>query len=200
MKIGILGAGFVGQSFAKALMTSGHEVMVSSRNPSSEKMQSIKQTLRVNVGTVQETIAFGDIVAFALRWDAVQNVVAVGDWQGKIIIDMMNRFGGDDGLSAGETLAQMLPQSHVVKALNTIGAEHYTAPNFAGEQATMFIAGNQVDAKSTVTQLLSELGFDVVDIGNIQASRHLENLAAFWVYLAMQTDLGRDIAFKMLSK
>jgi len=200
MKIGILGSGFVGQSFAKAVKASGHDIMMSSRTPDSDKMQSLKDELGIQVGTIHDTIAFGEVIAFALRWDAVENVISQGIWDGKIVIDMMNRVGSTSPKSAGEELAELLPTAHVVKALNSIGAEHYTDANFNGESASMLIAGNSADAKSTVTTLISDMGYDVIDAGDISASKYLEYLAEAWIHLAFRTPLGRDIAFKVVKK
>lgn len=199
MKIGIIGSGFVGQSFAKALIGQGHNVMLSSREPQSERMQNLKNELSIEVGTISETIGFSNIVAFALRWEAVADLLPQGNLQGKIVIDMMNRFG-DSSESVGEALQKLIPDAHVVKTLNIIGAEHYEAPSFDGQAATMFIASDNTEAKTTVSELLTKIGFEVADAGGIAASKHLENLASFWVYLAFQTDLGRNIAFKLIEK
>lgn len=199
MKIGILGAGMVGQSLAQAVIAQGHDVMLSSREPNSERMQNTAQELGAQVGTVAETIAFGEIVAFALRWDAVNDVIAENaDWSGKIVLDMMNRFGNDSPRSKAEDLAEALSGAHIVKALNTIGAEHYPDPHFAGQSATMFMTGDDSEAKSIISGLLTSFGFEVIDIGGLAETHHLESLAALWVHLAFRAGHGRNIAFKLL--
>ena len=109
---------------------------------------------------------------------------------------MTNRFVRNAERSAAEDLAT-LTGARVVKAFNTIGAEHYQNPSFAGQPATMFIAGYDTDAKTVVRQLANAIGFEVVDAGNLAAARHLENLAEFWVHLA-RSGFGRNIAFKLL--
>lgn len=200
MKIGILGAGSVGQSFARAVLPLGHDVMLSSRAPHSEAMQQLAQELGAPVSTVAETIAFGDLIALALRWDTVPGVIAQGRWDGKIIVDMTNRFGGGSGFSAAQDLARLAPDAQVVKAFNTLGAEHYTNPIFDGQAATLFIAGDSLDAKQVVGRLAEAMGFDVVDAGDLAASSHLEALAALWVHLAMRAGYGRQIAFKLLRR
>ncbi len=200
MKIGIIGAGTVGQSLARAVLPLGHEVMLSSRDPYSEKMQQLAAETGAQVGTVGHTIAFGDVLAIALNWSAIPDVVGQGDWSGKVVMDMTNRFDGGSGLSAAEDLAQMLPGAQVVKALNTIGAEHYTNPQFDGQSATMFIAGDSESAKKTVAELITHMGFDVVDTGNLSTAAHLEALAGLWVHLAFRTGMGRDVAFKLIKR
>ena len=200
MKIGILGAGFVGQSLARSLTPLGHQVMLSSRDPHSARMKGIAADTGARVGTIEQTIAYGEILALALRWEAVPDVVAQGDWSGKIVMDMINRFGPPSDRSVGRELSLMLPSAHVVKALNTIGAEHFQAPRFKGEAATMFIAGDHAAAKKVVCDLLSQMQFDVVDAGDMSTSVHLESLAALWVHLAIHTNQGRNIAFKLIRR
>jgi 8-hydroxy-5-deazaflavin:NADPH oxidoreductase len=199
MRIGIVGAGVVGTSLGKALMTAGHAVMFSSRDPSSAKMQTLAAETGAAVGTVAETVAFGEVVAIAMSWDAIPDAVREGgDWSGKIIIDANNRFGPSaSGKSAAEDLAD-LTGGRVVKAFNTIGAEHYTHPRLGGEAASMLVAGDDAEAKAVVVQLAAAMGFEPVDAGDLAAARHLENLAALWVHLAYGTPNGRNIAFRLL--
>jgi 8-hydroxy-5-deazaflavin:NADPH oxidoreductase len=200
MKIGILGAGVVGQSFARALVPHGHSIILSSRTPDSPGMQQIGQAVGAQVGTVADTIAFGDTIAVALRWDAVPQVMRQGDWSGKVIIDMTNRFGGEYSQSAAQDMAELAPGGHVVKAFNTIGAEHYLNPVFDGRAATLFIAGDNPEAKRVVQDLAEQMGFEVIDAGDLAISAHLEALAAFWVHLAYRTSQGRNVAFKLLRR
>lgn len=193
MKIAIMGAGTVGESLARALLKAGHEVMLSSRTPESEKMQSLKADLgaRASIGTVPQTLAYSDIIAIAMNWDVIpEMVLAAGDWTGKIVLDMTQ--------GAAETMLQ-LTGGRVVKIFNTIGAEHYQNPDFAGQAATMFYCGDDAEAKRIAAQLASDIGFDAIDAGGLAANKHLVNLAQFWVYL-MRSGQGREMAFKLLKK
>jgi predicted dinucleotide-binding enzyme len=201
MKIGILGAGFVGSSFARAVLRVGHQVMLSSRTPDSPRMAQLIDELGsdAQAGTVAETLAFSDLIAVALRWDDIPDVVAQGNWAGKIVIDMTNRFGTPGDSSAAQDLARMTG-AQVVKAFNTIGAEHFTDPMFDGQAASMLIAGDDAEAKQTVAALTEQLGFEVVDAGNLAAAVHVEGLAEVWVHLAYGTGHGRNVAFKLIRK
>lgn len=199
MNIGIVGAGQVGTSMAKALVKIGHSVMLSSRTPESEKMQALAAETGAQVGTVAQTVAFGPVVIVALGWDAVPGAVQEGgDWSSKIIIDLTNRFGGT-GDSAAQDLAR-LTGGRVVKAFNTIGAEHYQDPIFEGQAASMLIAGDDAEAKQVVSTLAHELGFEPVDAGGLAAAIHLEHLAGVWVHLAFRAGLGRNFAFRLIKR
>lgn len=199
MKIGIVGAGQVGTSLAKALTRVGHQVMVSSRTPQSEKMQALRREIGVEVGTVTETVAFGDAVVMAMGWAHIPEAVQDGgDWTGKILIDLTNRFGG-----TGESAAQELSRvtgARVIKAFNTIGAEHYQNPSFDGQPASMLVAGDDAEAKQVAMSLAQDLGFEPIDAGGLGAAIHLENLAGVWVHLAMRTGLGRNIGFRVVKR
>ncbi len=118
----------------------------------------------------------------------------------RFVIDPTNRFGPSaSGKSAAEDLAA-LTGARVVKAFNTLGAEHYLNPNFDGEAATLLVAGDDAEAKRVVLELATQVGFDMVDAGPLAAAVHLENLAGVWVHLAFRTPLGRDIAFRLVRR
>jgi predicted dinucleotide-binding enzyme len=202
MKIGIIGGGIVGSSMGRALRRVGHEVMFSSRDPQAEKMRALAQEMVAAVGTVAETVAYSDLLFMALSWDAIPNAVpAGGDWGGKILVDATNRFGPGLSMLPGESAAEELARltgARVVKAFNTIGAEHYLAPRIGGEVASMLVAADDAEAKQVVWGLAEQLGFAPVDAGPLSASVYLESLAALWVHLAIRTPLGRGFAFRVI--
>ncbi len=191
MKVAIMGAGFVGGSLAKGLTRAGHEVMLSSRNPQSEKIQTLLAEIGAGAqaGTIAETFAYSDVIALALGGDAVGDVIQkMDDWSGKIVLDMTQGSLRDLARITGTA---------VVKVFNSIGAEHYQTPDFDGQSATMLYCGDDADAKAIAAQLASDLGFDAIDAGDSSASDHLVNLARLWIHLAFQAGLGRDFAFKV---
>jgi predicted dinucleotide-binding enzyme len=201
MKIGIIGTGFVGVNLGKALAAKGHQIVYGVRDLNSPKVLSalVETGSNAKAGNVQEA-ANAEMVALAVPWAGVEDVVSeVGNWQGKLVIDATNRFAtpSDSAGSAGQDLARMAAGARVVKAFNTIGAEHYLNPVIGGETASMFICGDDTDAKSKVAELIEELGFAVVDCGPLSAAALTENLAKLWVHLA-RTSTGRNIAFKLL--
>jgi predicted dinucleotide-binding enzyme len=201
MKIGILGAGAVGRHLAKAFAGAGYEVMLSSRTPDSEKMQSLlEEAPKSRVGTVKDTVAFGEVIVIAIGWqNGLEDTLrTIDDWTGKILIDSTNRFNSNSETSATEDIAQ-LTGAPVVKAFNTIAAEHMDSPQFGGEAASILIAGDE-KAREVVSPLIAAIGFDVVDLGEIEHSRKLEILAEIWLGLAIRQKLGRSIAFKLLRK
>src|SRR5262249_48773928 len=94
-------------------------------------------------------------------------------------------------------VARWAPGARVVKAFNTIGAQHMTDPRVGGERASMFLCGDDADARRIVAQLAETLGFEPVDAGPLRQARLLEPLALLWISLAYAHGQGPDIAFKL---
>jgi predicted dinucleotide-binding enzyme len=102
--------------------------------------------------------------------------------------------GNDSG---GERVQRLLSGAHVVKAFNLVGNASMFRPDFPGGPPDMFIAGNDDAAKKTVTAILKDFGWGVIDVGGIEASRYLEAMCMVWVLSAMRTGNWNQ-AFKML--
>jgi predicted dinucleotide-binding enzyme len=126
----------------------------------------------------------------------------------KVLIDATNPLdfstgaprlfvGHDDSL--GERVQRAAPRSRVVKAYNVVGNTLMVDPQLPGGPPTMLIGGNDEGAKSTVSQLLHDTGWEVADLGGIEASRYLEPLAMAWVLYGMGSG-GWEHAFRMLHK
>jgi predicted dinucleotide-binding enzyme len=202
MKIGILGAGIVGSNLAKALVAAGHEVMLSSREPASEKMQTLIAEIgaKAQAGTVESTVAFGEVILVAIGWQngLEATLKSIGDWSGKVLIDTTNRLGGKYERSAGEDIAR-ITGAPVLKAFNTIGAEHFVKPKIGATTLTMVVCGDDA-AKDKALALVSDVGFAPIDLGGIDQCHLVEALAAVWIRLAYQRGYGRDIAVQILQK
>jgi len=201
MKIGILGAGVVGSHLGKAFGQAGHAIMYSSREPQSEKMKTlVSETPNSSAGSVEETVAFGEIIIIAIGWqNGLEDVLkSIKNWSGKILVDTTNRFGSTSKASAAEDIAH-ITKAPIIKAFNTIGAELMDDPMFGDMAASLFVAGDSV-ARKKVIPLISEIGFDVVDAGGMENILRLEALAGLWVELAYRQGFGRNVAFKLLRK
>lgn len=196
MKIGIIGSGDVGQSLAKGLAALGHQVMIGTRDPKKNELLHFKDRIgkKISLGTTTEAANFGEICILAIAWHAGEDVIAQIRPQlaGKIVIDVTNPLVFSDSgppqlavghtISGGEIVQQSLPDSHVVKALNTINHENMVNPKYKSGTPTMFICGNNKSAITHSVELLTELGWkDIVDLGGIEKSRLLEPLCLLWV-------------------
>ena len=205
MKIGILGAGNVGGNLGRLWAARGHDIVFGVRDQGADKAKALLASAQghARLGSLAEAAAFGEIVVLAVPWAAVPATLAqAGDLSGKILVDSTNRIGQPAPIGAasgGEEVARLAPGAKVVKAFNIIGAELLASPRFDHQSATMFICGDDAQARSVVASLAEELGFEVVDAGPLSSAGMLESLARLWVSLA-RGGLGRGIAFKLLRR
>ncbi len=204
-KVAIIGAGQVGANLARALAAKGHTILFGVRNAGSDKTRAALAALRTSAvaTSIPDAIAYGDLIVLAVGWPDAGEIVRshAAQLKGKILIDATNVFGeaAQAGKSAAETLAGLAPEAQVVKCLNTIGAEHLADPVFDGKPATMFLCGDDVEAKTFAAWLVENLGFEVVDAGPLANAGLLEAMARLWVALA-RSGMGRDIAFRLVKK
>jgi 8-hydroxy-5-deazaflavin:NADPH oxidoreductase len=211
MKIGILGAGEVGQKLGAGFIDLGHDVKIGTRDQSKLK-EWLTTNQKASTGSFAEAASFGEIVVIATSWDGALNAIKMADtknFSGKIVIDVTNPLDFSKGTppslavgktdSAGETIQRTLPEARVVKAFNIVGNTHMKNPDFPGGPPTMFICGNDDVAKKAVEGILESFGWESVDIGGIEGSRLLEPLAMLWITYFFKTGTGNH-AFKLLKK
>ncbi len=184
MKIGILGAGFLGRAMATVAQRNGHEVMIAnSRDP--KTLISTAAALGCATGTAQEAAKFGDIVVVAVPFGQI-GALPVAALDGKIVIDTCNHYPDRDGrmeaLESGVTttsllLAAALPGARVVKAFNAILAKDLeTAGTATGtpDRRALPLAADDPQAKDVVSALVDQFGFDPVDAGPLADSWRFE--------------------------
>jgi predicted dinucleotide-binding enzyme len=192
MRLAILGAGNVGGGLGIAFARTGHEVVFGVRDPDSAKTSAaLAAAPGARATAPADAVEGAEVVVFALRWDAVPEMLdQLPSLDGRIVIDAMNRFGGDPARSTTEDLADLLPGVRLAKAFNTIGFENFTTARGRRTPAAMFIAGDDPDAKTTAMVLAGEIGFEPEDAGPITNARGLEEMARLWLALAQTHGRG----------
>lgn len=209
MKISILGAGNVGGSLGKNWVNKGHEVFFGVRNPNDEKTQNLIKDIGNNAraGTNEEAIANSNIIVLALPWQVVPKVLEAGDFSNKIIIDATNPLTPDfSGLEMGfdtsgaEKVAEWASCAKVFKTFNQTGWENMQNPIYNGKPSAMLVCGDDDEAKKTVLQLVSDIGFEAVDAGKLEVARLIEPFGMTWINLAMKQGLGRDWALQIVRR
>ena len=203
MKVTIIGAGNMGSAFVKQLVRAGHEVSVTSRDSA-----KAAQVAAAHPGAKAVAIAGAangaDAVVLATGYESAAAALnAVGDLQGKVVIDITNPLTADYmGLTLGystssaEEIAKAVPGAEVVKGFNTIFAQVLSdGADFGdGRKVAVFVASDSVRAKQTAAALAQSMGFDVVDAGGLKNARYLEPLAGLNIYLGYGAGLGTAIA------
>jgi predicted dinucleotide-binding enzyme len=205
MRIAIIGTGSVGSALAKGLNGKGHEVMLGAREPGGAEVAALAAATGARAATPAEAAATAELVILALPWGAAEAAVrALGGLAGKIVVDCMNPLGMVDGqlgltlghsTSGGEIVQAWLPDARVVKTLNQVGAEIMADNARLPHRPVMFMAGDDPTAKAAVAGVLTDLGFEALDAGDIRKARLLEPLAMVWINQALFRGKGRDWAF-----
>jgi len=210
MKIGVLGSGDVGKSFARAFSALDHEVKIGSRTP--EKLHDFVAGAGkgITASTFEQTARFAEIAVLATlgtKTEEALKLAGTKNFDGKVVIDATNPLnflpGGPPRLavghidSLGERVQRWIPSARVVKAFNTVGNALFFKPKFANGPPTMFLCGNDAAAKKTVSQICDAFGWEVIDIGGIEGSRYLEPMCMTWVLHGVLSGSWNH-AFKML--
>ncbi|HYH81672.1 MAG TPA: NAD(P)-binding domain-containing protein [Longimicrobium sp.] len=213
MNIGILGSGMVGQALGLGFVQRGDEVVVGTRDAGGDKLRDwvARTDGRGRAGTFAEAAAFGEVAVLATLWDGTENALRLADpasLAGKVVIDVTNPLDFSTGMprlsigfsdSGGEQVQRWLPDSRVVKAFSIITAGEMVHPEFPCGPPTMFIAGDDDGAKGTVSGICRDFGWEVEDVGAMEAARLLEPLAVLWITHAVRTG-AYGHAFKLLRK
>jgi predicted dinucleotide-binding enzyme len=197
MKIGILGTGMVGETLGTKFVQLGHQVKMGSRSVNNESAVKWVKAAGANAsqGTFADAAAFGEMVFICLKGSTFLDVAKTLDpnaLNGKVLVDVSNPLDFSSGAltlsicnanSLGEEVQKAVPSAKVVKSLNTVNCEVMVDPAKGGNP-TMFVCGNDTEAKKQFSELLKTLGWrDILDIGDITKSRGTEMLMHLWMNL-----------------
>ncbi|MER6256913.1 NAD(P)-binding domain-containing protein [Streptomyces sp. NPDC001584] len=187
--IGILGAGRVGTNLVGKRSAAGHDVTIGSRNPEDAAARTSGLAPRIAFADVRTTARTTDIMINATPGDSsLERLTDLrAELAGKILIDVSNATDDDaDGLPGGlcypdsslsEKLQAALPDTHVVKTLNTMLFMVMAAPEILSTPPTAYLSGDDEHVKKTVTGLLGDLGWQperIEDLGDITTARATE--------------------------
>lgn len=213
-KIGILGSGQVAQALASGFLKHGYEVMMGTRDASKLAEWKTKVGVDIKTGTDAEAAEFGELIVIAVKGTAAEAVVtsAGAGLNGKTVIDVCNPIADlspDNGVlryftnfdeSLMERLQKNAPEAHFVKAFNSVGNGLMVNPDFGGTKPTMFICGDNTDAKKEVSEIVEKFGWEPLDMGGKESARAIEPLCMLWCIPGILRNEWMDHAFKMLKK
>ena len=187
-KVAIIGTGNVGKALREGIERTGYEVRAATR------------------GQVSESATWADIIILAVPFAAIPDVTrelqTVAD--GKTVVDVSNALTPDMQLALGfstsgaEELQKALPKARVVKAFNTVFAQHMRRGSVVGQQLSVFVAGDDEAARKAVLDVGKAIGFDAIDAGPLKNSRHLEALGYFNIQLGYVLGHGPNIGVKLV--
>lgn len=210
-KIGIIGSGIVAQTLGAGLLKEGHEVTLGTR--SEEKLADwSKHNEAGKVASFKETVSRNDLIILAVKGAVAIDVLKmVGEdlLEGKLVIDATNpiessvpptngvlKFFTNLDESLMERIQKTFPKTNFVKAWNSVGSAFMIRPSFESKPS-MFICGNNDDAKKEVSQLLESVGWEALDFGKVESARAIEPLCMLWCIPGMNEGQWSH-AFKLL--
>ncbi|WP_432397074.1 NADPH-dependent F420 reductase [Pseudarthrobacter sp. L19] len=211
MNIAVFGTGTVGPAVAAALVALGHDVVIGTRDPEATLARTEAGPMGgvpfaqwhaehpgIRLTTFADAAAGADLIVNATNGSgSLPALTAAGEENlaGKVIMDIANPLDFSQGFppslnpvntdSLGEQLQRAFPAARVVKTLNTMNASVMVDPgSVAGGDHSVFVSGNDVDAKARVSGLLADLGHrDIIDLGDITTARGTEMLLPVWLRL-----------------
>jgi 8-hydroxy-5-deazaflavin:NADPH oxidoreductase len=211
MNIAVLGTGTVGRTIAGKLSELGHVVVVGTRDPQATVARTESDAVgnppysawqaenpAIRLAPFAEAAAFGELVVLATSGSgALDALTRAGaeNLAGKVLLDISNPLDGSRGFpptlfvkdtdSLAEQLQRAFPTARVVKSLNTMTAAVMVDPGrVAGGEHSVFVSGDDAEAKRTVVSLLEDFGHtDVVDLGDLSTARGAEMYLPLWLRL-----------------
>jgi predicted dinucleotide-binding enzyme len=214
MKIGILGSGIVGQTLGSGFIKHGHQVKIGTGNPGKLNDWLGISGTNGSVGSFADVASFGEIIVLAVKGTAALDVLGKAGEEtlrNKTVIDTTNpiaeaapvngvlQYFTNQNDSLMEQLQSKFPELNFVKAFSCVGNALMVNPDFGGVKPTMFIAGNDDNAKSQVKKILDAFGWEVEDMGKVEAARAIEPLCILWCIPGFLENRWMH-AFKLLKK
>ena len=206
MRVAVLGTGAVGRAVAGRLSELEHAVTVGTRDPADtagreEYAAWAAEHGAVRLATFAEAADGAELVVNAAGGDVSLGILeqAGSGLAGKVLLDISNPLDHSQGFpprlfvkdddSLAEQIQRAHPDARVVKTLNTMNNSIMVNPQSLGEPTTVFVSGDDADAKATVTALLEQFGHqDVIDLGDLSTARGAEMWLPLWIRIA--TSLG----------
>lgn len=209
-KIAVIGAGNVGGNLGARLSTSGFPVCFGVKDAKDTSALLARCAKDASATSVQRAAEWGEVVVLAVPAGVAVDVAhsLAAALAGKIVVDCNNPLVWKEGPvwapptegSLAAAIAKAAPGARVVKGFNTFGAETHADPSHAGKPADVFLAGDDAEAKKTVSGIAERAGFHTVDAGPLRNAAVLENVAMLWIHLATVSGLGRDFTLAVRRK
>ncbi len=209
-KIGIIGSGIVAKTLGAGFLKYDYNIMMGTRNPDKLKDWRSKEGNGAQIGTFHQAAEFGELIVLAVKGNAAENVIKdlSNHLKGKTIIDTTNPiedappekgvlkfFTGLDN-SLMENLKNIVPEANFVKAFNSVGSALMVNPELS-TKPSMFIAGDNANAKEEVKAILDQFGWESEDMGAAEAARAIEPLCILWCIPGFLNNQWQH-AFKLL--
>ncbi|TDT76221.1 hypothetical protein DFO47_109128 [Arthrobacter sp. AG258] len=210
MKTAVLGTGMVGRTIAARLAELGHSVTIGTRDPAAAMSRTAADAMgnpafgtwaaenpAIKVARFSDAAEGAGLIINATNGGASLDVleqVGPENLDGAVVLDIANPLDFSNGMpptlfvkdtdSLAEQIQRAFPAALVVKALNTMNADLMAYPGQLSDPGSVFVSGNDAEAKAVVTGLLKDFGHqDIIDLGDITTARGTEMLLPVWLRL-----------------
>lgn len=208
MNVTIIGTGNMAKGISARLLSGGHTVTLHSRDVSKASVLVDELNQKGSINAVSVGTSINDqVILFAVPYGEVANVIKqYGDFDNKTVIDITNPVNFENfelltkpDQSAAEEIASLIPNANIVKGFNTIFAGTLESGVVNGEKLDVLLAGDNQEAKDTVTELVNSSGLRAVDAGALTKARYLEGIALIHMTVQEQLKSNWMSAIKILS-
>lgn len=204
--IGVIGSGHIGGTIGGLWIKNGHRVLFSSRHP--EELKDMVTSLgdRAKAGTVEQAIAFGDVLFIAVPYAALPQIGQdyAAALKGKIMLDACNAVAPRDGNAladeverdgVGMTSQKYLPGTRLVRAFNTLNYMIFEREaNRPDPKLAVPIAGDDAEALRVAAILVRDAGFDPVVVGDLKAASRFQRGAPGYGQAVTATELRQKLS------
>ena len=184
-RIGIIGSGNIGGTIGGLWVKKGHSVFFSSRHPDELKDMVAKLGSLAQAGTVEQAVAFGDVLFIAVPYGAIPQIGKdySAAMKGKVMLDACNAVSSRDGAVADEveqigigvTTQRYFPGVRIVRAFNTMSYMVFAREaNRPDPKLAIPIAGDDPQALQIAASLVRDAGFDPVTVGTLADARRFQ--------------------------
>lgn len=196
--IAVVGSGRIGGNLARKWATKAHLVVFGVRDPDNPALVDSARQLGVGRAPIDEAVRRSDVVTFAIPGGAMAETVAGLGRQldGKVVIDAANNVGGEHTNSAA-AFAAAAPGAAYYRAFNSYGWEVVEQPVVEGTQPDAFYCGPDGASRSTIEQLIADVGLRPVWLGGPDQVEVVDGVLRLWFTLVRQGH-GRHMALRLL--
>lgn len=201
MKVTIIGTGNMAKGISTRLVSGEHSVTIHAQDiaKGNELVEHLKKVnASADVAVLPISSDTDEIVIVATPYTEIETVSQeYNGLAGKIVIDITNpvdfntfQLIPEPGQSGAQEVAKILSGATIVKAFNTTLAGTLVAGQVEGKELDVFIASDDEDAKSRISELVKTSGMRPIDVGPLANARHLEGFAL--IQMAVQDQIGTN--------
>lgn len=208
-KLAFIGIGNVGFAIANNLQKKGHDIIIANNDENSETVKkALAQNPNFSVKNLQEAINEAEMVFLATPFQVNEEILRSLTFNGKVLVDCTNPVGAGishglkSEISGSEKVQEWAADAKVVKAFTIYGFENFIDSSYPDYnlKPVMMIAGNDAEAKNSVSKINSDMGYDTLDTGKLDQALHLEHMTLLWVKMVRRDGHHPNFVWAKLEK